>query len=270
MSKSTQKKFETCPMLARSDWGASQINSKGLSHCLSSIQSPVGFHGPTVAGWLVFLNGCHRGEDMRVPVGETKIGSSWQNDCVVTGVGIGSQHAIISLGAGHSKIVSVAENRLIKLNNKLVTNSQSLEDGCLLTLGELNCVFRLADALPPGNHPSLSTLAGNIAAQVLTAETVCGWLVFSRGPCMGQDFRLVQGECRVGSAPGLEVTIPDAKLGAHRFTLGVTKSECKISWIHRDCVVRVNGANAAVNYVLKDSDFIEFDHLEAYIKCLQN
>lgn len=269
MSKAVQRKFETCPMLARSDWGVAHINNKGLSHCLSSIQSPVGFHGPKVAGWLVFLNGCHRGEDMRLPIGESKIGSGWQNDCVITGVGIGTQHAVITLGAGEAKIVPVAESRAIKLNNKIITQSQRLEDGCLLTLGEVNCMFRSADVFSPGYHPATPPLVLNLAAQVLAVETVCAWLVFTRGPCMGQDFRMVQGECRVGSATGLEVTIPDAKLGAHRFTLGVKKGECRIAWMQHDCVVHVNGVKVDVNHVLKDSDVIEFDQLEAYVKCLQ-
>ena len=269
MAKGSQKKFETCPMLSRSDWGLSHINSKGLSHCLSTNQSPVGFHGPRVAGWLIFLNGCHRGEDMRLPIGESRIGSAWQNEVVLTGVGVGSHHAAITIGSNEATINPAAANRLVKVNNVAISERRSLDDGCLLTIGEAHCVFRFASAYSSGYSPAATPVPQNMPAQVLPAEMVCGWLVFSRGPSIGQDYRLINGECRIGALPGLEVSVPDANLAKHFATLSVSRRECKITWLSDPKKLRVNGHEVQPHHALRDSDVIEFDHMEAYLKWLQ-
>lgn len=266
----TRKQFETCPMLARSDWGLSHIGSKGLSHCISSVQSTAGFHGPKVAGWLIFLNGCHRGEDMRLPVGESKIGSSWLNDCIVTGVGVGSQHAVIKAGAGEASIEPVAANRIVKLNNNLISGSQALEDGYLITIGEVHCIYRSADIFSPGYVPPVAPMPVQMPAQTLPLEMVCGWLVFNRGSCAGQDFRLIHGSNRIGSFAGLELSILDSNVSPHALTLDVSSKECKIQWAKDYRLMRVNGRDIQAGQVLLDSDVIEMDHLEAYVKWLRS
>jgi len=265
-----QKKFETCPMLARSDWGVSRVHTKGLAHSLSSNQSSVGFHGPKVGGWLVFLNGCHRGEDVRLPIGETKIGSSWQNDCVITGVGVGSQHAVFNVGIGHAKVAPIAGNRVIKVNNVAINGSKELEDGCLISIGDTHSIFRLSEAFAPGYVPSAAPNPVNMPAQVLPLEMVCGWLVMSRGSCTGQDFRLINGECRFGSNQGLELTIPEAHLVGHAVTFMASPKECRINWVASQVVVKINDVVTALNAVLRDSDFIQIDQLEGYFKWLRN
>jgi hypothetical protein len=265
-----RKHFETCPMLARSDWGLSNVNSKGLSLCISSVQSAVGFHGPKVAGWLVFLNGCHRGEDMRLPVGESQIGSSWLNDCIVTGVGVGSQHAVIKAGVGEANIIPVAANRVVKVNNNLISGRQVLDDGSLITIGEVHCIYRSADAFSPGYIPSVTPVPIHMPAQTLPLEVVCGWLVFNRGVCTGQDFRLIHGSNRIGSMAGLELSLPDPNISSHALTIEASSKECKIQWAKDYGLVRVNGREAQAGQALVDSDVVEIDHLEAYVKWLRS
>lgn len=266
MSKASQKKFETCPMLSRSDWGLSHINSKGLSHCLSLNQSPVGFHGPTVGGWLIFLNGCHRGEDMRLPIGESTIGSAGQNHCVITGVGVGSYHATLSISADNVKITPAAANRVLKINNVAVSETQKLKDGFLISFGEVHCLFRLSSKFEPGYAPSDVIIPKNMPEHILPIEMVCGWLVFSRGPSLGQDFRLINGECRIGSQLGLELSVPDHGLSKHALTLHVSRRDCKIVWAADPRKVRVNGSEMRPAQLLRDSDVLEIEHLEAYLK----
>lgn len=265
-----RKHFETCPMLARSDWGVSHVSSKGLSHCISSVQSAVGFHGPKVAGWLIFLNGCHRGEDMRLPVGDSQIGSSWLNDCIVTGVGVGSQHAVIKAGAGEAHITPVAANRVVKVNNETISGRRALDDGCLITIGEVHCIYRSAEPSAPGHVMPVAPSPIHMPAQTLPLEMVCGWLVFNRGVCTGQDFRLIHGINRIGSQAGLEICIPDANLSAHVLTLEASSKECKINYAKDYRLIHVNGREAQVGQVLVDSDAVEMGHLEAHVKWLRS
>jgi hypothetical protein len=206
---------------------------------------------------------------MRLPVGESKIGSAWQNDSVITGVGVGSYHASINVGVNEATITPSAANRLVKVNNSPISGRQSLEDGCLLTIGEVHCIFRFASAYASGYTHPMTPVPQNMPAQILPMEMVCGWLVFSRGPSMGQDFRLINGECRIGAEPGLEVSLPDANLSKHVLTLSVSRRDCKITWISDPKKLRVNGHEVQPYHALRDSDVIIFDHMEAYLKWLQ-
>jgi hypothetical protein len=268
MAKPLEKHFDTCPMLSRSDWGVGHIQQKGLTHALSIGQSSVGFHGPRISGWLIFLNGCHRGEDIRLPVGETKVGSSWLSDTVLTGIGIGSQHAIIRMGMGEGTIAPISSDRVVKVNNIVINGQTSLEDGCLVTFGELHCIFRLSDQMTRGYQSKESPKPAQMPTQSSHRETLCGWLVISKGAMLGQDFRLVNGICRIGSESGLEVTVADVNLPKHALTLSVNTKDCKITFIASGITVFVNGQGATVNSVLRESDSITIDQVEAYVKWL--
>jgi hypothetical protein len=266
MSKPLSKNSETCPMLSRSDWGVGHIQQRGLTHSLSVGQSPVGFHGPKVAGWLVFLNGCHRGEDTRLTVGESKLGSAWSGDIVITGVGIGSQHALIRMGMGEGSIIPVSPDKVIKINNERISGPQSLSEDMLITIGEVNCVVRFAESQGRGYQPPEVPKAPSISTQAALREMVCGWLVMTKGTYLGQDFRLVTGNCRLGSSPGLEVTIADPHLAKHALTLAVTAKECKVTWIADGHKLLINGTAADVGAIVRESDTIHIDHVEGYLK----
>jgi hypothetical protein len=253
-------------MLTRSDWGVGQVQSKGLTHTLSVEQSPVGFHGPRVGGWLVFLNACHRGEDMRIPIGETKIGSSWNNDLVLTGVNVGSFHARIKMGVGEAMIEPTALDRIVKINNTPITQKEPMQDGDLVTIGELHAVFRFSDQMTRGYAPKVNPKPNGMPTQAMNYDMVCGWLVLSKGALLGQDFRIRNGQCRIGSAPDLEISIPDPHLASHALTLQVTPKDCKVIWIVSNHMLIVNGVETFKDTILKESDSISMDHVEGYIK----
>ena len=253
-------------MLSRSDWGIGQVQSRGLTHALSVGQSPVGFHGPRVGGWLVFLNGCHRGEDLRLPIGETKIGSSWTNDYVLTGVGVGSQHAVVRMGVGEAAIEAVAHDKNVRVNNESIEQRRGLQDGDLVTFGELHAIVRFSDQMSRGYTPKDSPRPQGMPTQAMTQQMVCGWLVMSKGSLLGQDFRLISGQRKIGSAPGLDITVPDTHLASHALTLAVSPKECRVTWIVEGHKLLINGAEGVVDAVLKESDVIMIDHVEAYLK----
>ena len=266
MAKPLARKFDTCPMLARGDWGVGSVQNRGLTHAMSAGQNPTGFHGPRTAGWLVFMNGCHRGEDIRLPDGETVLGSSWEADAVITGVGIGSKHAFIRMGIGEASISPSAGSRVVKINNVVISGPHSCEDGALITIGEMHCILRFAEKMPRGYEAPESAKPLSMPNQAMRSETVCGWLVLNRGASMGQDYRIINGRFRIGSDPGLEATIPDGHLSKHALTFAVTTKECKVEWIMEGHKLYINGVEAAVNAVLNDSDAVSIDHLEGYIK----
>lgn len=257
-----------CPMIARSDWGVGSIHQKGISHTSSIGQSTIGFHGPRTAGWLVFMNGAHRGEDMRVPVGEAKIGSSWNADLVLTGVGVGSQHATVRMGMDEGSIVPVSASRDIRINNKRIEGPSELRDGYLVSLGDLHAIFRFSTAYSPGYEPQEYLKPDSMPAQSAPTVTTCGWLVMQRGSLMGQDFRLVNGMNRIGSNVGLEVSIPDPHLVGLGFTLDCSSTKgCTVQSVQEGRALKVNGSVCEVGKVLRDSDVVSFDHLELLVKC---
>lgn len=268
MAKPLEKKYDTCPMLARSDWGVGQIQHKGLSHALSEGQSAVGFHGPKTGGWLIFQNGCHRGEDMRIPIGETRVGSSWLSDLVLTGIGIGSQHAVIRVGAGKAEISPSSVDRIIKVNNEVISGVAELSDGCLITLGELHGTFRFSDQMNRGYQPQESPRPIQMPSQSSQREIVCGWLVISKGVMLGKDFRLVNGSNRIGSGLGIELTLAEPHLAKHALTLLVTPKECKVSFVCPGKNLFINGVESPVGTLLRESDSIAIDQLEGYLKWL--
>lgn len=262
-------KKTACPMIARSDWGVGNIQQKGNAHSLSLTQSTVGFHGPRTAGWLVFLNGAHRGEDLRVPVGESKIGSSWNCDLVLTGVGVGSQHATLKAGIEEAELHPLSGARDVRINNTRISNTQKLEDGDLITLGDLHAVFRVAMPFNSGYKPKVTVKPESMPVQTAPRFSTLGWLVMQRGPLMGQDFRLVNGLNRIGSSSGLEVSIPDANLVELGFTLDCSSAKgCVIQSIQNERAIKLNGSLVDIGKLVQDSDVIAFDHLEMLVKWL--
>jgi hypothetical protein len=261
-----KKITDTCPMLARSDWGVGHIQQKGLTHSLSTVQSPVGFHGPRVAGWLVFVNGCHRGEDMRLPVGETKIGSSWLSDIVLTGIGIGSRHAVLKMGVNEGVLMPVSGERIVKINNSPISSETTLDDGCLISFGDLHCIFRLAEQKTRGYRPPDPPKPALMPNQASHREALCGWFVVSKGQAMGQDYRLINGRCRIGSQADLELTIADPNLARLALTLSVAPNECKIAAIGDAGKILINGLESRVDAVMRESDELTIGSVEGYIK----
>lgn len=261
MSKST------CPMLARSDWGVGSVQQKGLSHTLSRQQSPVGFHGPKTAGWLVFLNGAHRGEDIRVPIGDSKVGSSWTSDVVLTGPGVGSLHMTLRMGAGEASVIPAAANRDVRVDNIQVNGPTVLTDGCLLTIGDLHCIVRFAVPMTPGYQPPETAKPLTIASQPSPKVMTCGWLIVTRGPLMGQDFRLINGLNRIGSGIGLEVSIADQNLIKEAIGLDCSVQKgCILKSVSDGRAVKVNGSVCELGKQLRDSDVLAVDHLEMLLK----
>lgn len=257
-----------CPMIARSDWGIGQVQQRGMSHTHSNGQSTIGFHGPKTAGWIIFLNGPHRGEDLRIPIGETRIGSHWSSDHVLTGVGIGGHHLTIRAGLESSSIEPAAESRETKINNQRIKTLTPLADGNLISMGDLHGIYRSSQPLQrPVKIPTYEKPA-SLPLQSLPKYFVCGWLIYLKGSLMGRDFRLKNGVNRVGSAENLEISLPDGTSTPIAFTLDCHANKpFKITLVAPGRVIKINGTMADVGHSLTDSDIIAIDQMEMLVKC---
>jgi hypothetical protein len=257
----------TCPMIARSDWGVGGVHQRGLAHTRSLGQSSIGFNGSQTGGWIVFLNGAHRGEDVRLTLGDLKIGSAWNSDIILTGVGIGSFHASIKIGLEEITITPSSDSRDVRIQNTSLKKTTVLADGDLVSFGDLHGIFRSAQPYTPGYKPKDYARPDSLPSQAAPTHMVCGWLIMQRGPLTGQDFRLINGVCRIGSAINIEVSIPDANIPAHVLTLKASPSKgCQIIHIADQKAAKVNGSVVEVGQPLRDSDVLSVDHMEMLVK----
>ncbi|MCP2041021.1 hypothetical protein L1281_001611 [Neisseria sp. HSC-16F19] len=87
-----------------------------------------------------------------------------------------------------------------------------------LVLPDVDVIRTAAPALEPEAETDVDAAAETAAAAPCgggPAFPVTGWLVVAAGPGQGQDFRLIQGENRIGVGEGLEVCLD---FGEHRDT----------------------------------------------------
>lgn len=83
---------------------------------------------------------------------------------------------------------------------------------------------------------------------------------------MGQDFRLINGKCRIGSQPNLEVTLIDPNLTAIAATFSINPTECKVTSLGAGTRLLINGTEAGIDSVMRESDSVIIGSVEGYIK----
>jgi hypothetical protein len=236
---------------------------------LSSGQSPVGFHGDKLVGWLVCQSGVHRGEDFRIPVGQTKIGSSWLCDIAIAHPGIGSEHALFKVTDNTVIMQPIGSGRDIAVNGRQILEPLEIREGDIVTFSGLDFLLKLA-------RRTLGNEAFQATSRVTSAQEqtdvkhpmVMGWLVVQNGSLAGFDFRLLNTVNRVGSRRGLEVVIPyenfpDLALSIepaapHAFNIQVTSKQFDM---------HVNQKQKFDKFSVQDSDVMTYGTWEFYIKC---
>jgi hypothetical protein len=255
-------------MINRGNWHAPGPPAKGAAHELSLTQSPVGLRGARTGAWLVFINGAHRGEDLRLPVGVSVAGAGWKADLVLTGPGIGSRHARFTVGDGTATVAPEGSEREVLLNGERLARATEVMDGDLLSLAGLHGILRFAKAFDPGYRPALRPRVMPVPPTGDVARTAtAAWLVALTGSRAGQDWRLVGGVNRFGSAIGLEVTWPEPGVPADACSIVCGAGGCSLGPLQQGVAVVVNGSPAAAGRSLRDSDRIAVAGTEFYLKC---
>lgn len=99
-------------------------------------------YGTTSVAWLVYAGGAHRGRDVRLGAGTTRIGST--RDCEIAIAGdtyISSRHAEIDFSEGAFRLHDLQSTNGTFLNGKKVREAE-LADGDRLRIGTTELIFK--------------------------------------------------------------------------------------------------------------------------------
>lgn len=96
--------------------------------------------GPTV-GWVVALNGDHKGEDFRLKAGKNVIGTASDCDIVLTDKKISRKHCTIRYEGGEFQIADLDSSNGTFVNSERI-QKHDLIDNDVLKLGDIEFKFK--------------------------------------------------------------------------------------------------------------------------------
>jgi pSer/pThr/pTyr-binding forkhead associated (FHA) protein len=243
----------------------SQLENVDEALACSRGQNPSMRHGLTTSGWLLGLNGLHIGEDLRLFPGSNVIGSSARCHVVLTAPGVGRQHAIIDVLSGESALLQPGSTqRELFLNDLACTASAPLCHGDVIRIGEQNFAYI---ALLPSRNDEQTTI---IFKERFPTRGTCtlGWLVELAGDRVGRDFRLIQGENRIGSQRGLEVVLFDPEIQPRQAVITRHSDNWIIVPVSVSDPVFVNGV-PSTGTGLHNGDIVRLGQREFLFRCLK-
>jgi hypothetical protein len=94
-----------------------------------------------VCGWVVALNGQHKGEDFRLRVGKNVIGTAADCDIVLTDKKISRKHATIRYEGGEYQIADLDSSNGAFVNDEKV-QKHDLIDNDIIKLGDIQVEFK--------------------------------------------------------------------------------------------------------------------------------
>ena len=94
-----------------------------------------------VCGWLVALNGQHKGEDFRLRVGKNVLGTAADCDVVLTDKKISRKHATIRYEGGEFQIADLDSSNGTFVNEEKV-QKHDLIDNDIIKLGDIEFEFK--------------------------------------------------------------------------------------------------------------------------------
>jgi len=94
-----------------------------------------------VCGWMVALNGQHKGEDFRLRVGKNVIGTAADCDIVLTDKKISRKHATIRYEGGEFQIADLDSSNGCFVNDEKV-QKHDLIDNDIVKLGDIEFEFK--------------------------------------------------------------------------------------------------------------------------------
>jgi hypothetical protein len=94
-----------------------------------------------VCGWLVALNGAHKGEDFRLRVGKNVLGSAADCEVVLTDKKISRKHATVRFEGGEFQIADLDSSNGTFVNDEKV-QKHDLIDNDIIKLGDIEFEFK--------------------------------------------------------------------------------------------------------------------------------
>jgi len=94
-----------------------------------------------VCGWMVALNGQHKGEDFRLRIGKNVIGTAADCDIVLTDKKISRKHATIRYEGGEFQIADLDSSNGCFVNDEKI-QKHDLIDNDIIKLGDIEFEFK--------------------------------------------------------------------------------------------------------------------------------
>jgi hypothetical protein len=94
-----------------------------------------------VCGWMVALNGQHKGEDFRLRIGKNVIGTAADCDIVLTDKKISRKHATIRFEGGEFQIADLDSSNGCFVNDEKI-QKHDLIDNDMIKLGDIEFEFK--------------------------------------------------------------------------------------------------------------------------------
>src|SRR2546425_2529562 len=94
-----------------------------------------------VCGWIVALNGQHKGEDFRLRVGKNVLGTAADCDIVLTDKKISRKHATVRYEGGEFQIADLDSSNGTFVNDEKV-QKHDLIDNDIVKLGDIEFEFK--------------------------------------------------------------------------------------------------------------------------------
>jgi hypothetical protein len=94
-----------------------------------------------VCGWIVALNGQHKGEDFRLRIGKNVIGTAADCDIVLTDKKISRKHATVRYEGGEFQIADLDSSNGCFVNDEKV-QKHDLIDNDMIKLGDIEFEFK--------------------------------------------------------------------------------------------------------------------------------
>lgn len=230
-------------------------------HLLSPMQNPLPCPSNQTVAWLLGLSGVHAGEDFRITVGEMYVGSGWDSSLVLTIPEVSRRHGKFTSARGICLLEDNGSATGVFVNGEKISEPRPLNHGDRVRMGVGEFLFFNAEVNEMDGRRSLETFKDFRACSNATA----GWLVCTTGDLAGLDFRLRPGPNKVGSLPGLDVTLPDLNLNSIHFTL-----DCSLQRFYLRpgfASLRVMRAGVEVDSsVLTDGDSLEIGSLRMILR----
>ncbi|MEN9826904.1 MAG: domain/GGDEF protein, partial [Pseudomonadota bacterium] len=209
-----------CSFVSRLQWRRPGSSFHPSVHVVSIHQNCASAVSNRTVGWLIGVNGVHRGEDFRLTEGDIVVGSGWDSDIVLTSPEVSRTHAKFTSTTHVCMVEDLGSGSGVFVNSERCADPRPLKHGDVVKIGLGEFVFFELDPADPsadvGPYSAHSDVADKVAAE---KPGTTGWLICESGELQGLDFRLMPGVNRVGSLPGLEITIPDANLNSIHFSV---------------------------------------------------
>jgi hypothetical protein len=142
--------WDTCPycLEMQQAMGAVPIPAAGQGTALLNIAELGGEKGRgsqdrsrEVCGWIVALNGQHKGEDFRLRVGKNVLGTAADCDIVLTDKKISRKHATVRYEGGEFQIADLDSSNGTYVNEERV-QKHDLIDNDVIKLGDIEFEFK--------------------------------------------------------------------------------------------------------------------------------